>query len=237
MGNIEEAIIIEEKYKQDKTHNKIYPILPLLSNCGYSSLEEYQRDKAVYVCKHLTWNIVEEPYIDTVFAKQADSNQINAFMYTIHDGNKYAFVPNSSHNEPLLENYGFTVVNIEYMANNGLILSFDGDLRVYIVIPRSVFDGINTQFFLGKINDYLISLGANSVINNNDILIDNKKVCGSASFQTPTSVHMVFQITFTDNIELIKEICGKRYKEPSYIPSDICTPEDMLNEMLSWLRI
>jgi len=239
MKNIEKAIEAEQEYIQLNLQGEQPNIHDYLDQWGYSDLEEFHNDKIEYQLKNLDWTVIEQPRIDLSLVTWNVRDKVPSYMYAINTGEKYAFIKNGYENENELVDKGFTIVKFGYNATNetatsGLILSFDGDFRLYLLIPKHIDVSIN--LFLKKLNEYFIQLGLDSVVDGNDILIDGRKVCGSATFEAGDMTGFVCQVTFTDHIDEIKEICGERNKMPGFIPQNILTAYQLKDKFLEWLQ-
>ena len=232
--DIAKAIEAEEEYIRLTLAGESPDIHDFLDQWGYSNLKTFHNDKVEYQLKQLDWDIVHQPKIDLAVTEYDLTNKIPAFMYSIFTGETYAFVRNNYEHIKELEDMGYVVIKMGYNATNGLILSFDGDLRVYLIIPNTI--DVDEITFLQKMKKYFVSLGLNAVVDNNDILVDNKKVCGSGLFTINGMLNIVYQISFTDHVEEIKRICGETAKEPGFIPQSILTPEQLKNKFIEWLQ-
>lgn len=235
MKDIVKAIEAEKEYIQLNLQGEQPNIHDFLDTWGYSNLEEFHNDKVEYSLKHLDWEITSHPNIDIEFTEKYINNRLPGFMYSIGvENNPYAFVRNNYEHIAELENLGYTVIRFGYNTNNGLILSYDGDLRIYMVLPEEI--DANAFIFLDKMKNYFVELGLNATIDNNDIMVDGKKVCGSGGFFMNKMRIIVFQVTFSDHVEEIKGICGETPKEPGFIPQNILTAEQLKDKFLEWLQ-
>lgn len=234
MKDIVKAIEAEQEYIRVNLEGTQPNIHDYLDKYGYSDLEEFYRDKNEYYLKNLNWDIVHQPKIDLAVTHYDLEHKIPAFMYSIFTGETYAFVKSNYEHDEYLEELGYKVIHMGYHAKNGLILSFDGDLRVYLIIPDTI--DVNAETFLEKIKDYLVSLGLNASTDNNDIMVDGRKVCGCSMFVINNMLNIVYQISFTDHIKEIEEICGETPKKPGYISQNVLTPEQLKNKFIEWLQ-
>lgn len=139
-------------------------------------------------------------------------------------------------------------INIEYCQQNnisiynygtfgGAVVVSPGDYNIGVVIPTQLDLGSN--FFLNNIALILNKYFENVKVDNNDILINDKKVLGSAGFGNEEFFFFVAQISFSDKFELIQRICGdieEGGKQPGYIDPNILSAEQLKEELLSWLQ-
>lgn len=139
-------------------------------------------------------------------------------------------------------------INMEYCQQNnipvynygtfgGAVVVSPGDYNIGVVIPIKL--NLNSTFFLNNIALILKRYFENVKVDNNDILIDNRKVLGSANFGNEEYFFFVAQISFSDKTELIQSICGdidENGKQPGYINPNILSTNKLREELLSWLQ-
>lgn len=232
--DIEKAIQGEAEYLIEKAKGTQPNIYDYLAESEYTNLAEFHSDKQEYLLRHQDYDVVEEPYIGEevpipyIMAKQP------AFLYTINCAESYAFVPMDFDNKALLDSYGLTMLKLGYDATHGVILSIDGDLRIYLIIPQKL--DIRSNYFLNKMQIYLSNYFNDVVASGNDILIDNKKVCGMAEVEYNDCRIILFQISYNDNLQMIRDVCGVTEKTPGYIDSNVLPAVTFKDEILSWLR-
>jgi len=167
------------------------------------------------------------------YIKNATDN-ISSLMYNINCENNYAFVPIDFNNYELLEQYNIIPRKFNYKNSKGVIITSNNDLKFIITVPHFIHLPLN--YFLTKLRDYLSNYFDDCRIDYNDIMINNKKICGSAFCKINNMDIFMFQITFTDRVELIKKICTKSIKDVGFIDSSILSQETLLNEIISWIK-
>ena len=226
----QEALYLHKKLEEHDENARIYDYI---GPCGYDDVNEFYWDKQKYLFKSQPFIIVEEPYIDLAFTAEYYRDKIPAFLYTIDCSEDYAFIPNDFDNTEILEENNLVPLKIGYDARNGVIISSDGDLRIYLI-----FDGdieVPCTIFLDFLKETLEEYYDNVVVDGNDILINNKKVIGTVEFRYADMNSVVFQCTFNDRVELIREICGNTPKTPGFIDKNIISPETLKNKFIQWL--
>ena len=125
---------------------------------------------------------------------------------------------------------GVTVYNLGY--NGGYIITGANDLSYVIVTPDM---GASDSYYLRRIKSKLDQYCENVTINHNDILIDGKKVIGSASYKVNGMNAFMFAASFTDYTDLIYQLCPpKTGKAPGYIAG--CTAKQLREEILEWFN-
>ena len=227
----------ENRYYYDKhrLHSNILNILDYIGKAGYDNYNDYYSDLQEYLLKIQDYEIVEESEINANIPIPYLNEKKPAFLYTINCGVNYAFVPNGINDYTIIEEYGYTPVKLGYESSNGPILSSDGDLRIYLVYPINI--DLFYDYFLNKIVNFLSRYFENIRLDNNDIMLNNKKIIGGASTVINNMRVVVFQINFVDKLSDIQAICGITNKTPGYIDSSILSAVEFKNEFLSWLRI
>lgn len=234
--NIAKAYEAEMQYYKDKDrlHSNVLDIMDYIGPCGYDTYEEYWNDVQEYKFKTTNYEIIEaEDIAEDVYLNHIKT-RTPAFFYLINSSNNYAFVPQNFKHDEIFEEYNIIPAHMTYIANNGIIITSNGDLRV-VIISYDVKYPIEN--LLIKLKNYLLNYFNNVVVDNNDILIDNKKICGSG-FMTINGMNVyMFQITFVDRVDLIKKICKNSIKEPGYIDPNIVSQYKLKDEFISWLRL
>ena len=124
----------------------------------------------------------------------------------------------------LAESKGIPVWQAEHIG--GSIVCFDGDLSLCITHNQANDFG---ERMMAAIKDYFIQQQLNVTTDNNDILVDNKKVASWArgnliNGQVQTVAHFSVNI----NLDLIKKICTKPMeKVPGQLSDYNITAEDL----------
>lgn len=225
----QEAIYMLRKDSGEDVH-----IYDFIGPCGYSDINDFYWEKQHYLLRHADYVVEEEPHISLDFTNYFFKNRIPAFLWTIKCSTSYAFVPNEQTDFTAILENGLTPLKIGYSAQNGIIISSDGDLRIFLIYPGYL--EIKTEYFLSFFRDYLVEKFESVVIDKNDILVDRKKVLGSARIPQINEMGVfVIQASFSDKSELIKKICGESVKVPGYLDPAIVSPYELKDGFLSWL--
>lgn len=237
MKDIALAYQEEIRYYNDKQrlHSNVLNILDYIGKAGYDNYDEYYTDLQEYLLKTQDYEIVEEPEINANIPLPYITNNRPAFLYTINCGTNYAFIPNSINDYSLIKEYGYTPVKLGYDGSSGPILSSDGDLRIYLVYPVNI--DLSYGYFSEKMVCFLSKYFTDIKSDNNDIMLDGKKIIGGASTVMNNMRVVVFQINFIDKQSDIQSICGKTNKIPGHIDKTILSAVEFKNEFLSWLKI
>ena len=95
-----------------------------------------------------------------------------------------------------------------------------------------------SKHLLEKTKQILLKYFNNVEIQDNDILINNKKVAGATSFGTEDFFFLIYHFSMSDKEELITAICGAPTsgKQPGYIDTTILSTKQLMEDFLSWLQ-
>lgn len=232
MKNIEEAIKAEKNYILQKVLGQHPDIHDFIDKFGYSDLGEFHEDKKDYILRNTEWviNKMDSGFEVDTYMYPAIASKTPAFIWMI-DSNESLLI--SPRNEPDNE-YGLSLLVLPYISGNGRICSFSGDLRIIMIMPKTI--DIKIGYFLNKACSVLSENGVECSIDNNDIIYDGKKICGCAEGEMNKMKLYFFQFTFTDNTAIIEQVCGVNEKRPGYIPSEKITAEQLKNNFISWLQ-
>lgn len=233
--NIEKAIAKYEEYILVHNSGDVNAnVNEYLAIGGYDNQEEFHNDQQEYLLKHLNFEIHEEP-IDENVVFDMITKAVPSFQYSINttDGIQ-AFVPKTFNNWEILEEYNIKPIKLGYISDNGLILTDKGDLRVVINIPNHI--EIYTDYFMEKLKNLISKYYDDVEVNNNDLIVNGRKVIGSVDMKNDNVHTCMFQITFNDNTEIIEKICGIREKKVGCLDSDIISQEEIKNAFISWLQ-
>lgn len=233
--DIAKAVQQESDYLVRKERGEEVKIFDFIGPCGYSDVNEFYWDKQFYLFRSQNWANVEEPYITLDFTREYFRNQAPAFLWTIDCPVQYAFVPIDYQNTDMLISYGLEPLKIGYTAQNGIIISSDGDLRIFLIYPGEI--EILSEHFLEFFRDTLEEVYDDVVISKNDVLIDGKKVVGSVLFPYMNMNVFVAQVTYSSNETLIKKICGETAKVPGKIDKTLISPYTLKNRFAQWLGL
>jgi len=125
-----------------------------------------------------------------------------------------------------------TVLHSPVAVSGGTVVFSAGDLNFSFVTKDLQAD------WLGSVRqgicEYLAGKGLNATVDNNDILIDGKKVSGgSAGTQGGMRVESIF-IAVISSAELIEKIClKKRIKQPTYLQEYGITAQEIQDTVIN----
>lgn len=234
--DILKAIEIEQTYLNHKLKGeKTFNLIDEIQKCGFKSLEEYFDTKKTYQFSELEFavkNITQEEVIDelkTVF----NDGTIGLWLC---DHPKTCIFGGINGLENFNEDYCIenNLTVYPYLSGGGIIVHQDGDFTYGLSCPENIC--IDAKYILEKTSNILQKYTDKKVtVDNNDILVDMSKVCGSTTYKQNGLFLILVYFSFNDKTELINAICNKQSgKTPSYI--DFMTREELKQEVLKWLH-
>lgn len=233
--NIKQAIDIESKYLIDKLGEKEYiPLITQLEDLGYANLSDYFNDKKYYLIKHCNFNIYETNMLNIVEKVNTSISNKETSIYIPTDESNFAWVPLSWDNYELFLNNNITPYKIGYDCDGGVIIGGREDLSILISYD---IDNLSMDMFVDIFYKIIIKYFPNAIIDNNDILIDNKKVMGCVSMLRNGIFCFMAFFSFCDRSDLINILCpSKSNKRTGYIDTNILSKNALKEELLLCLR-
>ena len=130
--------------------------------------------------------------------------------------------------------------HIHYRYENragGCIVFFPGNIIIHSVYPSTTF--LRQHHYVNALVDYLQNKGINAFTNNNDVLINDKKIVGTVSQTLLGSykgwIYFAAEISINADIELIDQICTKPMnKIPGSLSDYNITTEEIMEFTLNW---
>lgn len=211
---IEQAIQAEKDYVKNKLLNSYTrPLISIMQEYGYDNLDFYFQAKRDYLIKSLDFNIVyyKGNNIFETVGKLLDKEE-PAILFVEHQ-KPFIYHGNKAYNLDAAQEAMLDVHEGGYAG--GTIIGDEGDLSIGIFYPNKI--DVNSNYFLDIIGEALSLFNIQSTVDNNDLMVDNKKVLGSATLSTENYNAFVSYLSFSDKAELIKEICGENAKAPGFI--------------------
>ena len=136
---------------------------------------------------------------------------------------------NEEYNAQTVKELDIPVYEIGY--EGGTIVGAAGDLSIGIFYPDTI--DLRSDYILDKIASILQNHGIAAQVDNNDVLVDGKKVLGSAHLTSNGFFVFVAYASFSDKSELIQKICGNAAKAPSYLTG--ISRSELIRGMSEWL--
>lgn len=234
--DIKLAITKELEFVRDKIYeNKenVGTVLDYVKEAGYENLKRFYNDKLQYIMKSFHLEIFKVPKINKKYKEDYITNSIPAMLYAIHTGENYLFVTDETENIEAPSN--LVKINLEYHSEYGQIVSPDGDLRLYFIIP--LFTGVDTMWFLKKMRDYLRKyFDSVEIKDKRFVTIDGKIVIRGISAVMGNMLSIMFNVSFVDSTDIVVIDSNKDREVNGIIDSEILTAEEFVDEVISWVN-
>ena len=233
MADIRKAIEKEKEYISNIINNIDTPaLIDLLKEYGFNSLDDYFTAKKEYKFLNCGMKIKE---INTGDGIETIMNLlINKSPTLLFNENNETFVyrVTDEMNDEYCINNNIPVYDI--YADGGTIVVKNGDLSIAIIIPDDI--EINNEYILNGIKNILLKYFENVEVDNNDIMINNKKCIGTAHINKNGMIAFVASCSFSDKTELIRNICiAPSSKIAGYIDCNSLSRDKLKEELSLWL--
>lgn len=233
MKDLPGAIEAEKQYVKARLNGENVSIYDALADYGYSDLDEYFADKREYLFALWKPEVyeVDAEWMATKLWDAIKNGEYGVLVYkTDHP---FVYHGTEDIDYALCAELGMDVVELGY--NGGSLVGTADDLGLMVIAPADI--GLDANYFLQKYQSILAQSFDNVAIDNNDILIDGKKVMGGYSDQVGGSFVYASQFSFADSSALIAQICKKQSaKTPGYIDPQVLSCGQLKQEVLAWLQ-
>lgn len=231
MKDIEKAIQEEQSYLTEGEVNG--SLLERVMACGFDDLADYFDSKKDYYLKKINFKVYMHeptPGIDKRVWAAIENGEACVWVPKLEK--VLACVGKDEFDYDLAEELNVGVLNMPHAG--GTIITGPDDLTIGIHFQNQ--HDITYVHLFKKMQKFLESKGITRL--DNDFMYDGKKVMGCSLNNTIAGMStFFFSCTFTDHLELIKQLCNKKsVKVPGFIPEDVLTKEELLNEVMSWLQ-
>lgn len=211
---IEQAIQAEKDYIKNKLLNSYTrPLITIIQEYGYENLDAYFQAKRDYLIKLLNFNIIYYKGNDIFETVEELLNKEEPAILFVEHQEPFIYHGNKAYNLDAAQEAMLDVHEGGYTG--GTIIGDKGDLSIGIFYPNEI--DVNSNYFLDTISEALSLFNIQSTVDNNDLMVDNKKVLGSAMLTAENYNAFVSYLSFGDKTKLIKEICGENAKAPGFI--------------------
>lgn len=239
MKNIALAIQKEQEYLDEKLNkgNNRANIHDYLDSCGYSDLNEFNKDKFWYNVANC--NITSVSDSATVLQPLAYTNYQNStpFCYFVEYDKPFALVPISlsQEDEDRYNEAGLDCFKPGYdTTGGGVIITHNNDFRFCICVPN---DNNYKGYFLERTFELLKEYYPDVYGDGNDIMYDNKKICGTVTFRNESIIVFAANVSLVDMSETIEELGIIKSKQPGCLPYIENIKRTFKEEVKLWLRL
>ena len=225
-----DAINAEQQYINDRVNGvETRPLIDILKDYDFTSLDEY------YLAKK-EWQLQNCGMVEQHCDASEFPMKFSTFVYLkqptllFGDSDKtFIYHGNEEYNTQAVKELGIPVYEIGY--EGGTIVGAAGDLSIGVFYPDTI--DLRSDYLLDKIASILQNYGIAAQIDSNDILVDRKKVLGSAHLASNGFFVFVAYVSFSDKTELVQKICGTAAKAPSYLTG--ISRNELIRGLNEWL--
>lgn len=237
MKDIINAIKAQDEYCQALSTNPFNAnIYEYLAPYGYTDLIEFKKDKLDYLFKHSNLPIITTNPDESLAADLVEKLGQEQVFISINNGAIFAWHQDEDTDRDL---YAANNVAIyETHGVGGTIISGPDDLDVAIILDHNNWELIKADYFIEKVAQALRDLLPEHevVSDENDILVDGKKVIGMTHGKVGDMLLYMAHVSFSDMSELTKILCPKQSaKTPGALPSDL-DRATLIAEFKSWFE-
>lgn len=233
--NIVQALEQEKKYLEQRSRGEKVRLRDFVKECGYDDVNDFYWEKQSYLFRHQPYIVEKEPYIDLSLSQQYFLDKKPALLYTINCSVNYVFVPQEFTDVNKLWNLGLTPVKLGYRYKDEVIISSDGDLRIFLIYPKEI--NVTPEYILGFFRSELADIYDGVEMRGEDILISGKKVMGSAEFLKGDMKVFIAQVSYNDPSRLLEKIYGKTAKPFGCVDARFISPYELKDRFVKWLGI
>ena len=240
MSKVEQGIELNKQHIYNVEYNieEEIPFINQIKALGYTDLEEFFNDKIEYEMQHIlngqVYSVEPKDAMPTLRSLLQNNKYGIVSVYTnetcVHHGQD----PSKTLNIKYCEEHNIPIYSYDSFGGN--IVATKNDYSVALLLPLTI--DISAGFILEKTKEILLKYFDKVEIQDNDILINNKKVAGATSFGTDEFFFLIYHFSMSDKEELITAICGEPTsgKQPGYIDTAILSTEQLMEDFLSWLQ-
>jgi lipoate-protein ligase A len=235
MADIVKAIEKEKEYLSYRMKGQEpYHLQDALREYGFESLSEYfeAKKKHSFVSSGFTF-VEKEPITGIVECLRLLALQ-KPFVLFANSDTRFVFHGNSDINREYCEENHIPIVPI--LTSGGAIVNLPGDFSFCVCCKKDLVNDVG--YILNGVSKCIQKYtDKNVTVDNNDILVDGKKVCGSASYSQGKYFMFVGYFSFSDKSELIPHICNtsKVGKDVGFI--DFMNRDILRQEVKEWLQV
>ena len=235
MADIVKAIEKEKDYLAYKMQGQEpFHLIDAIKKCGFKSLNEYFSAKSEFEFSQAAFKYIERQPVECISEVLNMIDTKTQGVLFVDSNETFVFNGTANYNKQYCNDHNIPVYPI--YTGGGTIVSTSTDFSVGICYKNCLH--VNSQYMLENIKTILQKYTTDELtINGNDILVDSKKVLGSACYAYNDMFMFVAHVSFSDKSELISNICitDKVGKEVGFI--NFITREEFKQEVRAWLQV
>lgn len=235
MTDIIKAMTKEEEYLSYRMKGEEpFHLVDAVKECGFDSLDDYFKAKTEHTFNSLNFSFVEKKPSECIdyFFKMMDEKDTG--LVFIDSDETFVFSGESKpYNADFCEANNIPIYPL--YTKGGAIVSTEGDFSIGLCFPEYV--GVDVFFILDKLKGIFSKYMSEVKVNNNDLLLNGEKICGSIMYHRNGMKCFACHFSFKDNAELIEKICNisGSIKTPTFITG--LTVEMFKKELKKWLNL
>jgi hypothetical protein len=231
MNRLKKAIEIENTLKENGEFS-FNAISSAIKSLGFNNVPQYFEAKKAYL--YSTWKPeIIRPSIKEIgtLCQNAVKNEECKIIIPQEDGLR-VWEGDEKVDHALCEELGIQIENVG--AGGGTIIGSEKDFSMMLIMPNEI--RLAVEDILNKFVQIISRYNLNTTWSGNDIIIDDKKVCGTTYRILDNVSVFTCQVSFEDYSEYIEKICTKKStKTPGFINPEILSKEQFEEDVLNWL--
>lgn len=233
--DIVKGIKIENEYLERKVNGELVSLETSLHEAGFDSLEQYFKEKNLYQLRSCEFRIMpvtaESAPVEII---NVLTNRITSVLYIDHEITAVYYGIKDFNKDYCDQN---RIPTYYYGTEGGTIIGTKGDVTLGICFPSEI--DIRTDMIMEMFISMFKKYGITLTVNGNDFLLDGKKVAGTAQYEMNDMFAFIVQFTFSDESELIKNVCytSPSMKEVTYLDKQVISREQIKKEFFEWLQL
>ena len=225
--------IVEEyhKLKLDKKAKDNFNFHDKLKDIGYTK-KEYFRECLERKLKNLDLSINYCDVDDILkYIHEGIISKKQSILFNIPT-KVGIYTGSDNFNEIYCKKNNISILHLGYQG--GTIVFSESDLGIALFLN----DEIDASILRDKLSEYISKNFKTNNIDKTDILINGYKVAGITPMKKGNKFIYLFQISYSVNLDLIKNICTKEMKKtPKGLNNyGVLTRSDLILEVKSWLQ-
>ena len=224
------AINAEQQYINDRINGiETRSLIDILRDYNFTSLNEYYLAKKEWQLQNcgMIEQHCEIPEVPTTLATIISLKQPTLLI--VESNSPFIYHGDEEYNEQAVIELDIPVDEMGH--SGGTIVGGAGDLSIGIFFPLNI--DARSDYILQRFVDIFQNHGIAAEVNNNDVLVDGKKIIGSAHLASDDLFAFVSYISFSDKTELVQKICGPAEKTSGYLTG--ISRSELIRGMKEWL--
>lgn len=231
MVNLEKAMQVEQQLRNEGNYN-VRTLAPLIKEFGYNTAKEYLEERNAYLFQNWKPEVIRPEIKEIgILCQNAVKNEECKIIIPEENGIR-VWEGNEKVDHDLCEKLGIQIENVG--AGGGTIIGSEKDFSMMLIMPNEI--RLTIEDILNKFVQIISRYNINATWSGNDVIIDDKKVCGTTYRILDNISVFTCQVSFEDYSEYIEKICTKKStKTPGFINPEILSKEQFEEDVLNWL--